>query len=688
MAGARCAHRCAAAQHRSATIVAMAQGSDDFELARDAVRWTGRADGSDSPTVTVVVFAADAGFAALARAVDTGDARAGDEATRAVPMPHGMLDALARRCVAADETSAARVAAGVGAADARWVAALARTLIARGGQQTKASTTSPAVIYTPPDSLQVRALHALEDGRVAALSTDAKYGRAPVRAALAFESTDEPWIERAFEGPEGTRFALPRSDGDRAWLIEQRDAGATIVREFDARGVSMSSAQTVALSPVQRVTVVGSRRWLHCERHHALLDEGGVVLEHGDPHNHPLIVGQHLLTFSVRELDRAIGGWVSRTLRWIDLADASVSEPVPWNELVHSVVIASSTAFAATARGVFALVPGRAPELLFEGAAHGLCARGDRLLWTSGAVAHEFNARSRTEERAIRLETSCFYGWLTDGCAVVSNLQRAFVYDRRGALVYDSGERREPSAVALEDGTTVVSAGEEVTSFDRDGRLVAQSRADYDGQLVGATERFAIYGPVSGGYARTEPTGLLAFDARARGADPVRRTDALPVRRPLRTRYGGGTESDEGLVQRARVLLVDGAGAVRAWAPRENTALVLPEPKRRPTERAARVAGFHTSNPRDDWPVAGVDVSGQSFLSIDSLYRGTTGVSPERAVIARDGAVVTLVRCDLAGDGGGATVRQRSTLVLIDCRFDRSQISVEAGSHLVVLSAT
>lgn len=673
--------------------------SRGWNLAPQRISWLGDADLGARATVRVSVAADHPSFSALERAVREGDPDAAHAVVRSIPMPHAMLDALASSCVAAARARSTELATGLGAPDLRWSRALSRALGAHARPSTASPRSAPLpVLFEPEQGLSANGLVTIDDPAGATTvvrAVNTNYNAPSSRATLTF--IDDRRRARAtarFEAEARTHFALPLDlDGPQreAVLVEHATDGSAIVRCFRADGSQHEVRRALAPSPAQHYTRRGDALWLHCERHLALaaLDEAPtLVFERRDVWPRPIVVHGRALCFSPAYFDNDQRCYVSREASWVDLDDGSLLSSTPWNMEVRDCRALDGVAYVSTNRGVFALDPGSAArQILSSHNALGLAARAHELAIAAGNEAHLFNTLTgATQSSTLGIFAS--KATLTEGCAAFASFTDVVVLDRGRSVVYESGARREPSVIEGRGGVTLVSAGEVVTAFDEAGTVIASSAAPYDGQLVGATDRVWIFGPISGGVAMTQPTELVAFDERAQRVDGVLFDATIPARRPDRSRYGGGTSADYGAIQRERVLLVDGSGSVRSWSPRAaEAARTFASAPRRATIRGQSIVQGSRSNPRDDWPEPAIDVAGASLLAVDCTLRGTTGAVHERALIVRDGAIVTLVRCDIAGDGGGATIKQGSTLVLVDCVFDRASITVEAGSHLLVASS-
>lgn len=646
-----------------------------------------------SPTVTFRVSRALREGAALALAYERADPVAIDAALREIALPLAAIDVLARRCVDAHREASEALAAGESAPDVRWMRALSRALGA--GASTPAGTRARTVV-APQNEQRVMAMCA-QGERVVVLSYALAYGQGPIECRLDFVEREEVRSTHTFSTMNFVQRALPRgahAPAELAWLSLREPDGAVTLQRWSLEGELREARSLRAESALQRVSLAGDQLWLHCDQHHVRTDssDARASFAHSDPSGGPLIAGGALLTFATRVFDADQRAWLSRSAQWLALDAAREGLSFDWSIPVHRAVVTERGVWLATERGLYFAEPFAAPTCIDARAAcYALAARDGRVAYVIGATLTVLDATTRAVERAVDLPIergrTMYHGTMSEGCVALNDFTRAVVLDHRGVVQWNSGDRREPVAVALADGTTLVSAGELVSAFAKDGARIATNAMPYDGQLLGATREFAIFGPVSGGVARTEPDGLYAIDARARIVDALRKPETGVVARPTRTRYGGGTESDAGLITDDRVLVVDQHGALLAWRPRASSERVFAESQRRPAARGVVETRYHTSNPRDDWPEAGIDLNAVTFYGEECTWRGTTGVCPERAVLLRNGAVATLVRCAIDGAGGGARVTQGSTLILYDCRFDRSQIECEPGSHVLVLSA-
>lgn len=657
-----------------------------FVLEAQSLRWSGVIHPESKAQVSVRVPYTQEGFAALRRALLDGDAVAADEAVRTVPMPLTMLHDLAKRCLAAGREAALDVAAGKGAPDARWAMALAEM----AGDQGAAGVLQPAVArerYRPTKDLRVNRLREF-GGALAVLADNVVHAEIEPRYALAIGEGTR-WSTTELATPRQVQVALPLplvAPLDRLWVTTREPSGAVVLDTYSPDGERQSREEGVAPSAVQHVSALGVHRWLHCERHHQLFGSA-LVVEHQDPWKRPLVVGSWLLSFGPRHFDDARRDHVSSHFTWTSLDRAARDVSFSWSETVFSAAVTAGFAVVGTANGVFTIAPGGQAERLAEGRCFSIATDDTHFAVAAGRTVQLFDAVSRELVTTFSLSSDAYRVTLTKGCVVAADFSRVWVFSRAtGACVFDLGERREPTAQPLRDGHTLVSAGEVVAAFDAQGVLLGGSSLPYDGQLVGSTDTHGVFGPVSGGTPRTQPDGLYAIDSRGQVVSALRFEDSRYVPRPVRTRYGGGTETDGGLILPDGVLVVSSSGALLEWRLADTKSVrVLTEVKRMPVAEGVTETRFHTTNPRDEWPMPGVEVQGATFLAVGCTYRGTTGVSLDVAARVRNGAVATFVRCKLGGDGGGVEAEQGSTVVLQDCDIGHGGVKLGAGCHLVVL---
>lgn len=668
----------------------------EVSVTDDAFTYRGPIDlGAASIAITFRASRSEPSGAALARAFDEADPRLSNDVVRSTPLPLAVVDVLARRCVERNRDACEPLAAGESAPDVRWMRALSRALGAQSPSSPNPARRAKPVVSLE-DKQRVMALRSHGD-RVATLSYALEYGQGPIESRLDFVGGDARAHTHTFSTLNNVQRALPMpqlAPDDALWLTLRTQEGEVTLERWSFDGELRSTRRAFTESAIQRVSIVGDRLWLHCDQHHVCTTPDGARASyaHSDPARAPIIAMRALLTFSTRVFDQTQRTWLSRSAQWIALDGSREAIAFDWSIPVHRFAATDASVFLGTERGVYVAQPFSEP-VLFDASApcYGIASHGDRVAYVVGAKLVVIDAHTHEIKLAVDLPIErgrTMYGvFVNDACVVLNDFTRAIVIDHFGNVQWNSGDRREPVAFTLADGTTVVSAGELVSSFDTKGAITATNAMAYDGQLIGATREHAIFGPVSGGVARTEPDGLYAIDARARSVDSLPKSETGFVARPSRTRYGGGTESDQGIITDDRVLVVEQSGALIEWRPRASKKRIFAESKREPSAKGVTETRFHTSNPRDDWPMAGVELNAVSFYGEDCTWRGTTGVCPERAVVVRNGAVATLVRCKINGDSGGARVTQGSTLILCDCVFDAGSIEVEPGSHVLVLSA-
>jgi tetratricopeptide (TPR) repeat protein len=680
--------------------------SDGLRFADDSIEWTGLVD-VDAESVVRWQWTIGADEQALAVRVRAGDPCAVDELTRRSVVPALLLDELAQRCCEKSLDSCIARVVGREIADTRWQRALTRATIALG----KTSTSTPAdaqpeVVLETKSKRTVSHVRILGDGTIVALEIPSweKPRAETARVSLIAANGARQFLE--FLAPEGLAFALPtpaRADTNTL-IVSAHDDQKRVAAFWHVEGGRVRRAWRCAVdSPPQEFSTTATGIWVHCARHHLFVDESCAFDAGNEPYGAPsgeardstrgmargmderegrcLIMGEWLLVFSREVLREAPStGWISERLSWVHLDENRESIRQPWNRKVGKLAVVDDALLSASDDGLFRATPSREAEQVRDGAFTSLDIDGSAIWVADWKCLHKLDLATMRELLAVEPGHLTFNVHPLRGGFIAREMSRWSWYDDAGAIRYRSDDRRDTGFARLADGTAACSAGEEVILFGPDGQIRRRTRLPFDGQIVGATDNWFVYGAVSGGLPRVDPDAMYAIDGDGR------LVERLPTRfpRPLRTFYAGGSTGDGGAIGNDAVIVADGERLLR-WrvchTGDERRAVLTPS---RRTERKATSVKGERVNPRDDWPEAGCTIFCEDFLAIGSKYGGTYGAVSDAAVTVDDGAVAVLVDCDVGQ--GGLKVKRGSSVVLVGCTIaTASEWSLDARSHVALV---
>ena len=676
-------------------------------FAGDRVEWSGPVD-VDAADVNIRwcwMLADDEG--ALAAAIRAGDVGAVDELVRRSAVPVPLLDELARVCAEREPDAAMSRVLGRELVDTRWQRALTRALVARNTASTAPLPDGAAEVVVAPTVGTIAHVRVLGDGTIAALETPPLWTepRPDIARLTLVRGNTRATID--FAAPEGLSFALPSP--------ARGDASTLIVSAYDERnrfglfwrvdGDRVTHAWRCVLeSYPQEFSTTARGLWIHCVRHHLFVDERCAFDAGAPPHKLPagdaresprgiargmdgregrvLVMGEWLPVLSREVLREGGGGWISERLSWVHLDEDRPPIRQAWGHPHGNLAVVGKLLLSASDDGLFRASPTQEPEQLIGRALNSLDVDGNSLWIADWEALRQFEFPSLRELLTVKPPHLTFNVERVGTGFIARGYSDWSWYDGAGRALYTTYERRDTRLARLADGTVACSAGEEVAVFVADGGLRRRTRLPFDGQILGATDEWFVYGAVSGGIPRAEADGLYAID---RDGAIVER---LPTRvRPERTFYAGGSIGDSGAIGRDGVLVIEDRGMLR-WRPTRAAAAkrAIVTPSRR-VERAASAVKGETYSPRDDWPEPGRTVFCEDFLARDSEYGGTTGVAPEAALIVDDGSVATLVACKIAA--GGVKARRGSTAIFVGCSIESSaEWQLDARSHVTLIDCT
>lgn len=566
--------------------------------------------------------------------------------------------------------------------DARWIRALSREAHTRGvaGQQARARATQLLASEAP---LQISQLLRRDSELLVWLR--APYAAIdPGRLCLLVE--DEPFAERVVQLPRGAHVSLVEGlEGEPPErVLALHHEGACTLEWLDETLTPIESITTSVKQPPQRITRFGDSWLTLSDRVFQTLSDG-VEYERCEASlwagsGRCVRVGDHILTESssanVQEAHRT--GFAATDALWFDLKQGQVTR-IPWSGVRSWALSDEGELFVTTHRGLERCAPGQVPELVWEqphlhalsaGQGRFHIARTDeRCVITLDQELREL-ARVEVQIDALhalprRLSHGAVFGssqwqWvLSDGQLGAS---------ARGNTGCAALRRERFSAAHTQRSLLVVREDGSHFTFD----------LERDAILCGATDTHVILCARAETHADTGR--LIAVEVTSGEVSTI---EVEGCREPVRTYYGGGSVSDRGAVDRAGVDFVVGQ-TLRRWCPAPSAALpAIPCPAAPRREAEVWNPGFETSNPRDDWPVPGLDVAGQDYEGHRCTFGGTWGVASAPAVQARSGADVVLVDCTLRA--GGAQVRDGSTLWLVRCALGEGPFSADESSHIIAI---
>lgn len=266
-----------------------------------------------------------------------------------------------------------------------------------------------------------------------------------------------------------------------------------------------------------------------------------------------------------------------------------------------------------------------------------------------------------------------------------------------GEVMYRSESRRDLTWQWMPDGHFAVAAGEELAIVAPDGALSGTRLMPWGGVLMGMVSGHLLYGPGTIGWDQWAPLGYWLLNQQG---DTVAK---LPLRGPA---YGEYVPIQTQWTHDGRVLTAPVSGdrlitcenktrsiqehRVRspdttATPPHGDSKEHRPPPTwLGPVRANERIAKWHTTNPRDDWPEAGVRFRQEGATCVGSHYAGTTGVARGPSVALHDGASAVMLACTL--QPGGIEMEGDCTLWLIDCELGDQEWSLGGHGRVVAVN--
>lgn len=683
-----------------------ADRADGLRFADDSVEWTGLVD-ADAKALVRWQWTIGRDERALAEGVRSGNPRAVDELARRTVVPTPLLDELARRCCEKSLDACVARVVGCEITDTRWQRALTRTTVALRKVSTSGPLDAqPEIVLETTSKRSLSHVRILGDGTIAALEIPALWEKPRAETARLSLLAEGAPIALDFLAPEGLTFALPTPARANAntLIVSAHDDDKRVGTFWQIESGRAARAWHCAVdSPPQEFSATPTGIWIHCARHHLFVDDSCAFDAGEQPYRVPpgdardstrgiargmderegrcLIVGNWLPVFSREVLREGPNtGWISERLSWVHLDENREPIRQPWNHKVVNLAPVGDGLLSASEDGLYRATWSRDPEQLLAGNFTWLDVDGAAIWVADWDCLRKLDRTSMRELLAVKPGHLTFHVHPLCGGFIARDTFRWTWYDDAGSVRYTTDTRRDTGFARLADGTVACSAGEEVAVFGSDGELRRRTRLPFDGQIVGATGSWFVYGAVSGGTPRAESDAMYAIDGDGR------LVERLPTRfsRPVRTFYAGGSTGDSGAIGRDGVLVSESDRLLR-WRvsrdPDDRRAVLAPS---RRVERKAQSVKDERNNPRDDWPEPGRAVFCEDFYAVGSSYGGTYGAVPDAAVTVDDGAVAVLVDCEIGV--GGLKVKRGSSIVLVDCTIGSiSQWSLDPRCHVALV---
>ena len=562
--------------------------------------------------------------ALAAEAVRSGDAAALDALVRAEPLPPNLLEALAMRAFAADPARCRRMASGREAADPRWRRALALRIAAT----------------PPPSPLDQAVVLTLPAGRAFASATPLGGGLLAREVDGRLHGVDLGPI--ALDLGSAWALPLPLAPAERRALLVEPQHEQLLTARILAPDGSLSPPLIGQLggrphgwaATVRGVRLHGPKgvAWLHPEG-------PGPSLPAIWPYPPaPVQSDDGRLLLAVQEAGAArVGAW------WAESGE--VERSAPWSGRVSALLAQGALLWIASPTGLFTLDPAGTLHQEAEGEWDALIAGGAGTV-ALGAAGMRVLPHGPTLPWGPR--GRAFRGWPVGRRLLLEGGRSWWILrpsGQEGAAAADEGE---VSLSRMLDGSVGVLCGNDLVILDSMGEIRARARSPFDGAIYGATEAALIVGTVRAGNSRQEADRWLAWDAEC---GLISSLPAAAPRRPTGTTTALGPSADCGLIRPEALWWLDGARLLR-WAPDPHARIdALPALRPARVLQGQTELRHQTSNPRDDWPLAGLLIEEEDLLAVDCAWGGTWGALPGPDVGAMTGSVGVLWRCRFAGSG-------------------------------------
>lgn len=619
-------------------VVERAEHASVLRVGAETIEWCGPAVAEpDAPLLRVALDRGSERGAALADALDAGDASAIGRVVEQMPAAPGFLDALAHHCWERDAEACFSVATRRIPAEPTWMRALARVGVARGSLvATPVPDAELAVLGTPEPGLRFDDVRMLPNGTIVALEIpDRDVEPRLQRARLSITAPDGELSRVELDAPQGTSLALPipaRAD-ENAIAVSWYNGSAqrAVLRLVTPRGAVEREWQCDLSSSPQRFSRWDGGIWIHTSTQHLRFGDSAQPLAAYDRIGAQVpgpvqvqVLGTRVLVLATPGY-RPESGQVAERAAWVDLDARLPDEGFAWDRAIQWPKVVA---------------------LLLDGDSVWL---GDH----EDVVRLDKTGRELARTRVAH--------WMDSLCrvphGVVAYSMNGWSYVGDDGAIRASGEGREVACVVLADGTAFVSQGEDVIVIAPDG-VPRAVRLPYDGRVIGSTDTHAVFGPCQRTWeSKLTPDAYYAIDGAG----------ALAARVPIGT-LSAPTYRPPTCTRRA-LLFVETRGRLLSLEPRAPRVmpeqLQVPPPPLRVERGVSSVRG-HTYNPRDDWPEPGIAIYASDLYARGCTYGGTTGVSPGPAVEVDNGAIAVLYECVLTG-ADWLRVERGSTVILVEC---------------------
>jgi hypothetical protein len=418
----------------------------------------------------------------------------------------------------------------------------------------------------------------------------------------------------------------------------------------------------------------------------------------GDVFRHALHDGRWL---TVPTVEPGANGRMRRgSLQWIDLEHALEPVPIGCSERPHVSRCGEYWWFSA-GDDVRVGRAGEVPVVERCGFVHAALATEDRLYVgaSAGGTSHLEALDLQTRSALWRLDDTPMPSVMmpVPGGIMLASATQFWLIRATGQVMYRSESRRDVTWQWMPDGHFAVAAGEELAIVAPNGALSGTRLMPWGGVLTGIMGDYLLYGPGAVGWDQWAQLGYWLLNHEG---DTVAK---LPFKGPtngdyipIQTRW-----THEGLVWTAPVFedrliaCENQTRSIQEHALRQSGATAeqpegdSPEQQPRPTwlrstRENEQIKKWHTTNPRDEWPEAGVVFRQEGATCVDSHYAGTTGVAPGPSVALHDGASVLMVGCTL--EPGGIEIHGGSTLWLVHCELGDREWSLGGHGRVVVVN--
>jgi hypothetical protein len=418
----------------------------------------------------------------------------------------------------------------------------------------------------------------------------------------------------------------------------------------------------------------------------------------GEVFQHAIHDGRWL---TISTVEPAINGRMRRhSLQWLDLEQELQPVQIGCSERPHVSRYGELWWFSA-GDDVRVGRAGEVPVVERAGFVHAALATEERLYISAPAGgASWLEALDPTTRRVLwRLDDTPMPSVLmpVPGGIMLASATEFWLIRASGEVMYRSESRRDLTWQWMPDGHFAAAAGEDLAIVAPDGTLSGTRLMPWGGVLMGIVGCHLLYGPGVSGWDEWASLGYWLLNHQC---DTVAK---LPLKGPtfgeyipVQTQwtYQGrvliapvfgdrliSCENKTRSIQEHVVRLPDPAAAQQEG---ELTEQHPPPTWLRTVRVNERIEKWHTTNPRDDWPEAGIRFRQEGAICVDGHYAGTTGVAPGPSVALHDGASVIMLGCTLRP--GGIEMQGDCTLWLVHCALGDRDWSLGGHGRVVMVN--